>query len=136
MVIAPGLRSFASLSSLAVLSVACSSSSSAPSGPGPVTSTESLTCELAFFPSDYPTSCQGALDQACCSEEKACAANADCVKLIDCINACPPKRQDACVNACASSGESTPGYKEFDAIATCSKGPAFKPPSGLTCGYP
>ena len=76
------------------------------------------------------------MDAACCTEEKACGASADCTKLVACINACPVPRQDACVNACATNGEATPGYKEFLAIADCSKQPAYKEPPGVSCGYP
>jgi hypothetical protein len=73
-------------------------------------------------------SCQGALDQACCEQEKTCAANSNCVELIACLNACPTPRQDACLNACATNGESTPGFAEFNAIGDCTKSPAYRPP--------
>ena len=92
-------------------------------------------CGLGFYPNDYDKGCQGALDQACCDEEKACAANTDCVKLIACFNACPTPRKDECINACATQGESTPGLAEFFAIATCTKDGAYEEPSGADCGY-
>jgi hypothetical protein len=61
----------------------------------------------------------------------------DCVKLMDCLNACPPPRQESCLDACAGgAGASAPGYTEFNAIATCSEGPAYKAPPGAICGYP
>lgn len=95
------------------------------------------TCGLAFFPSDYDKSCQGAMNSACCTQEKACGANADCVKLIACINACPAPRQDACVNACSGgSGVNTPGYTQLNAIGECSKVPPYKDPAGVSCSWP
>jgi hypothetical protein len=93
-------------------------------------------CNLTVYPADYDTRCQAALDKACCDEEKACAANPDCVKLYACINACPRPRQESCFNTCVSRGESTPGYKEFAAIGACSKAPPYEAPVTVSCAYP
>ena len=95
------------------------------------------SCGLKFFPGDYATSCQGALDSACCTQERACGANADCVALIACINACPAPRKDACINACAGdAGASAPGYSELNAIADCTKVAPYMDPPGVSCSWP
>jgi hypothetical protein len=104
--------------------VACSSSSSSGSGGGACGSLAVYTAP------DDPAQCQPAIDKSCCNEEKSCADNADCVKIVACINACPKPRQDACVNACLPDPSSVAaGYA--DAIQICS---VTKGPSG--CGWP
>ena len=109
---------------------ACSSSSS------PSSSSDAGACGLALFPPDFPPSCQTAMDQACCTQEGACGANADCVHLVACVNACPAPRQDSCVNACGpSDGGAPPGYSELEAIATCSTTQA-PTDSGAACAWP
>src|SRR5262249_19277242 len=94
----------------------------------------SPACGLEFYPPDFPTQCQAALDRACCNAEKACGANADCKKLVACVNACPAPRTDDCVTACAGGSASPPGYPELDAIATCTKGPPYD--AGAECNWP
>jgi hypothetical protein len=99
--------------------------------------TQPGSCDLAFFPGDYARSCQGALDSACCAQEKACASNADCAKLVACIDACPAPRQDACVNACAGdAGANAPGYPQLENIAVCTKTPPYQDPPGVICTWP
>ncbi|MGO9837229.1 MAG: hypothetical protein ACLP1X_23790 [Polyangiaceae bacterium] len=78
-------------------------------------------CGLALFPPDFPSSCQTVADHFCCTQEQACAANADCINLVKCANACPAPRQDSCVNACGPADAATPpGAAELNAIADCS----------------
>jgi hypothetical protein len=132
------MRRFAPVIVLALGSVtalACSSSpnhsSSSGAGGG------GGACGLAFFPSDYPTSCQPALDQICCAQEQACGGNADCANLVKCVNACPPPRQDSCVAACSpADGGTPPGYDLLSAIADCNN--ASPPPDGgsASCNWP
>jgi hypothetical protein len=118
----------AALVTLAVFACSSSFGGSATSGVG--------ACGLALFPQDFPSSCQTAMDQACCTQERACAANADCVHLVACVNACPAPRQDSCVNACApADGGTPPGYTQLEAIASCS--PTQAPTdSGTACAWP
>jgi hypothetical protein len=95
-------------------------------------------CGLAFYPGDYDRRCQQALDTACCSQENACAANPDCVKLLACINACPAPRTDACINTCSGDAgdDKTPGYANLDVVARCSKAPPYQEPAGIDCSWP
>jgi hypothetical protein len=95
----------------------------------------SPACGLAFYPPDYPPLCQTNLDDACCSQETACADNAACFDLIDCANACPTPRQDSCVNACANGDAGVAA--EFTALQSCSSAatPAVGVPAGA-CDWP
>ncbi|MDB4993840.1 MAG: hypothetical protein JWM74_1272 [Myxococcaceae bacterium] len=78
-------------------------------------------CGMALYTKEWEPKCQSVLDGACCNEERACGADAGCVKIIACINACPSPRKDACVNGCATQGEKTPGYAALDTLAGCTK---------------
>jgi len=88
-------------------------------------------CGLAFYPSDSEPSCQLLLDKYCCDQEKACAGDAACKALVKCIDDCPAPRDQACIQACGTSGET-----QLDAIATCTKTPPYAVPPGLSCGWP
>ncbi|MEO7109232.1 MAG: hypothetical protein ABI183_02240 [Polyangiaceae bacterium] len=141
------MRSFSFVIALIVgpLAYACSSSSTpsgstsdAGSGNSDASSGgdsgSAVSCGLTFYTSDYDKSCQAALDTSCCSQEKACVANSDCVALVACINACPVPRQDACVHACAGdAGESAPGFSQLNDIASC---PTTGPGGGISCDWP
>lgn len=121
------------------LLVACGGSSS--SGPGTASSSSSSSsagapaCGLTLFTSEADPRCQQVADQACCDQEKACAQNADCARIVQCIDACPVPRKDACVSACAAK-ETDPGVKELEAIGQCSKSPAWVAPPGVRCAWP
>ncbi len=81
-------------------------------------------CGVHIYGSSYDATCQQALDQTCCTEEKTCAADADCKSFTACANACPHgkgKETESCIGACAPKGEKTPGFALFDNVATCSK---------------
>jgi hypothetical protein len=125
---ATGWIGLASVLTVGATIVACSSkggSGGAPDGGG--------ACGLALFPQDYPSSCQTAADQTCCTQEQACGANADCVNLVKCVNGCPVPRQDSCVSSCGPAG----GYTELNALADCSK---TQPPTydagSTSCAWP
>ncbi|MGO9838749.1 MAG: hypothetical protein ACLP1X_31605 [Polyangiaceae bacterium] len=112
-----------------------SGSSSSGSGSSSSSSSGGDACGLAFFPSDYAASCQGVADETCCSQEQACAANAGCVALVACINACPPPRKDSCTDACGpTDGATPPGLDQLNAIADCSRAPDAGWPS--SCQWP
>lgn len=131
----PPLSSSSSSSSTSSSSSSGSSTSSTSSS-GTSSSGSSSTepnCNLPFFPDDYPSSCQTALDAVCCDQEKACGASADCAKLVDCIDACPKPRTDACINECTGDASQPPGFDLLDAISTCSKG---KLDAGTECNWP
>ena len=117
---------------LGIVVSACASSSngSSPNAGG--------ACGLAFFPADYPASCQQALDSACCSLQEVCASHPDCVHLLACINACPAPRTEACVNKCAGDAgdQNTPGYADLNAVGQCSKASPGSTPQGFSCAWP
>ncbi len=74
--------------------------------------------------------CQAGLDQDCCTQEMACAASADCKQMLQCVNACPSPRTDACLMAC----ERDAGQSEFLAVGDCSKNAAPHLPAA--CVFP
>jgi hypothetical protein len=115
-----------------------SAPSSASTPPSPATPAAGGACGLRQYGPGYDVSCQGALDQACCAEEKACGADADCKKLVACLDACPHgkgkgKETEACAATCTSKGKQTPGLPLLDKLANCSK---KMPPSGGKCDWP
>ena len=77
-----------------------------------------------------PAECQAGLDQDCCSQEMACAANADCKQMLQCMNACPNPKADACLTACQRDA----GQSEFLAVGDCSKNAAPHLPAA--CAFP
>jgi hypothetical protein len=130
-----------SLSLFAVLA-ACGSPETVASSPPqtPTASTSSAAvadmCSVHLYGASYDASCQRALDQTCCAEERACGADGACKSLMACLSGCPHgKGQDTerCVNACAPQKEKTPGFALFNDVATCSK---KMPPSGDKCDWP
>jgi hypothetical protein len=105
--------------------VACSSSSTGATAGGACGGLKVYTAP------DDPASCQPALDQNCCDQQKACAGNADCVNIVACLNACPKPRQDACVNACLPTDPNNIAAGYADGVQICS---VLHTPSG--CGWP
>jgi hypothetical protein len=92
-----------------------------------------LACGAApFYPADFDQACQGALDLACCDEQKACAALPDCVGFLRCVNACPPPRRSECVNACGEDAAASQGWIAMGALADCTKGPTLP----VRCNWP
>ncbi len=89
----------------------------------------SSSCGLELYPD---TTCRSWLDQNCCAEEHACASNASCKGVVDCVNRCPTPRADACILACGSGDA---GAVELNAVADCSK-QAPPPPGGANCSWP
>src|SRR5262249_10314464 len=88
-------------------------------------------CGLVFYASDYEPSCQLLLDHYCCDQERACGADSACAALVKCVDACPPPRQTACIQACGANGQGP-----LDALANCTKSPPYTTPPGLNCSWP
>ena len=82
-------------------------------------------CGLAFYGNDYDPGCQLDLDRGCCNPERNCAADKDCLALVECINACPPPKKGACIAACSGNGI-PPGAERLDALAECTKNGGMK----------
>jgi hypothetical protein len=60
------------------------------------------------------TTCDSCLDGSCCTENKACVADADCTALIACGNACT---DDACLAGCFSAHPT--GVAILETLSTC-----------------
>jgi hypothetical protein len=116
---------------LALVFLGCLSGSGSPQS-----GSETARCDLSFYPSGYDNACQVAIDQSCCNEERACAAQPMCIKLLSCINACPVPRTAACANTCTGdSGAPAAGFPEYAAIGNCLRGPTYRAPA-VNCNYP
>jgi hypothetical protein len=75
--------------------------------------------------------CQAWLDASCCTEQRACGADAACKAFVECVNRCTLPRTDACLLACSGDGAASV-QAEIDAIATCSKNAT----GGEGCAWP
>jgi hypothetical protein len=76
--------------------------------------------------------CQYWLDQACCSDEKACAADAKCRAMVDCLSACTTPRTPSCASACIPDVGDAGFPPSIGAITSCMG--AAKPPTGIDAG--
>ena len=75
--------------------------------------------------------CQAWLDQNCCTQQQACAADGVCKAAVECANRCAIPRADACVQACIGDASASL-QSEIDAIGTCSKSVS----GGEGCAWP
>lgn len=73
------------------------------------------TCNLHLYTLDRDPRCQQAADKSCCNGQRNCAADADCVNIVACVNRCPVGDQ-YCVEMCTPQGMKTPGMTTFLAM--------------------
>jgi hypothetical protein len=84
-----------------------------------------------YTAADDAPECEPALDDACCSQQSACANNGECAKMVACINACPKPRTDECIDKCTGGDPSTEPVGYVGGIQSCSY---MNGPPG--CGWP
>jgi hypothetical protein len=114
------------LTFVVLVASACSSSGDATdSGDSGSAQGGPIQCGIALVGPQWLQNCQDWTDQYCCGQQKACAADAACAKLVACLNACPSPRQNACINACTPDGGSAVNL--LDGIETCT---VDTPPTG------
>ncbi|MCB9588022.1 MAG: hypothetical protein H6718_21630 [Polyangiaceae bacterium] len=98
-----------------------------PSSAGP----NANACGMHLF--ETPA-CESALDQGCCAQQQNCAADPNCMRIVQCWNACEARRASEgcnCFNNCAPQGLQTPGLSLFGYVADCSK--AIQYPEAIEC---
>lgn len=79
-----------------------------------------VACGMAFTGDKWSAACESWSDTYCCDEQSACAANADCARLVACTNACATPRQDTCTATCQGQVASS-AIDLLNAIGSCSK---------------
>jgi hypothetical protein len=68
---------------------------------------------LSDFWAESPASCISCVDDKCCSEASACAADGGCNAYIDCLGRCD-QSDESCLNACAA-----PSGPELNSLYSC-----------------
>lgn len=99
----------------------------APSDSGTTTATKDAStttqphsgCGLTLKGPSWNISCQQWMNNNCCSEQLACAADTGCKALVDCIGACKGQNTSGCVNTCEQNA--TGGQSLLSAMGACSK---------------
>ncbi|MEP7124231.1 MAG: hypothetical protein ABJE95_25110 [Byssovorax sp.] len=95
------------------------------------TGTGAPMCDLDLY-SDRPP-CQTRVDSICCAEEKACAADSDCVDFVNCLFDCPVPKDEPCLNTCGMKA-SAAAQAKLTAVGHCS---SMHPPlADQSCAFP
>lgn len=79
----------------------------------------------------WSQSCSDWLDANCCTEEKVCSDDPQCLGLVACIDSC--NGDDACINS-SCTGYPQSASDGIQAIGACTKQPGATIPS--TCQWP
>lgn len=96
-------------------------------------------CGMTFDPT-WSAICQSHLDVACCEEEKACAASATCLAVVECIGKQPRPRGRDAIPSCLPKDTQPPdvmdGLKKFGALENCPSSGNVPYPKGHSCEWP